>query len=206
MKNMKNIIALGLALALAAPLAVHAADARYPDWPCQQVKVPTLSPAAFWTGPSIDKVGNAWENDPKINDLAQRIAARRTPLKKAEKDVKSFIAGTAAEKKHKATLLFAGVFSILDGQRSQVMAGIERFANRQQDLRDQLRTDLTKLRAYQDKPNPDPKEIDKLGQQVAWDTKVFDDRRQTIRYVCDVPATIEHRLFSLARTIQQNLD
>jgi len=69
-----------------------------------------------------------------------------------------------------------------------------------------LRTDLTKLRAHQDKPNPDPKEIDKLGQQVAWDTRVFDDRRQTIGYVCDVPTEIEHRLFSLARTIQQSLN
>jgi hypothetical protein len=160
----------------------------------------------FWTGLSIDKIGTAWQEDPKIDALAQRIAARRTPLDEAEKQVKDFIAGTSAEKKHKATLLFAGVFSILDGQRSQVMAGIERFSHRQQGLRDQLRADLTKLRANQDKPNPDPKEIDKLGQQVAWDTKVFDERRQTIRYVCDVPATIEHRLFSLARTIQQDLD
>ena len=69
-----------------------------------------------------------------------------------------------------------------------------------------MRDDLTKLRAAQDAPHPDAAEIDKLGTQVAWDTKVFDDRRQTIRYVCDVPATIEHRLFSLAQTIQQNLD
>ncbi len=203
---MKLVIALGLALTLAAPLAARAADARYPDWPCQQVKVPTLSPAAFWTGPSIADVGNAWQDDSKVNDLAQRISARRTPLDQAQKQAEAFVTGTPAEKKHKATLLFAGVFSILDGERSQVMAGIERFSHRQQELRDQLRDDLTKLRAYQDKPNPEPKEIDKLGQQVAWDTRVFDDRRQTIRYVCDVPATIEHRLFSLARAIQQNLN
>lgn len=203
---MKHVIALGVALTLVAPIAARAADARYPDWPCQQVKVPTLSPAAFWTGPSIENVGNAWQKDPKINDLAQRIAARRTPMKEAQKQVKAFITGTPAEKKHKATLLFAGVFSILDGERSQVMAGIERFSHRQQQLRDQLRDDLTKLRTHQDMPNPDPKEIDKLGSQVAWDTRVFDERRQTIRYVCDVPATIEHRLFSLARSIQQNLD
>lgn len=127
-------------------------------------------------------------------------------MEKAQKMAEAFITGTPAEKKHKATLLFAGVFSILDGERNQVMAGVERFSHRQQDLRDQLRNDLTKLRTHQDRPNPDPKEIDKLGQQVAWDTKVFDDRRQTIRYVCDVPATIEHRLFSLARAIQQKLD
>lgn len=204
---MKHVLMLGLALTLAAPIAARAADARYPDWPCQQVKVPTLSPAAFWTGPSIAKVGDAWQNDPKIDALAQRLAARRTPLADAQKQAKAFIDGTPpTDKKQKATLLFAGLFSILDGERNQVMAGIERFSHRQQGLRDQLRDDLTKLRDHQSKSNPDPKEIDKLGQQVAWDTRVFDERRQTIGYVCDVPATIEHRLFSLAQTIQQNLD
>jgi hypothetical protein len=204
---MKYVIVAGIALALAAPVAAHAADSRYPNWPCHQLKVPTLSPAAVWTGPSIADIGDAWENDPKISDLAHRIAARRTPLEKAQKQAKDFLSETPkAEKKHKATLLFAGVFSILDGERSQVIAGIDRFSSRQQDLRDQLRKDLNKLRAAQDKPHPDSAAIDKLGTQVAWDTKVFDDRRQTIRYVCDVPAAIEHRLFSLARTIQQDLD
>jgi hypothetical protein len=188
------------------PVAAQAADARFPDWPCQQIKVPTLSPAAFWTGPSIADVGDAWQNDPKVSDLAHRIAARRTPLEEAQKEARAFVTGTPAEKKHKATLLFAGVFSLLDGERSQVMAGIERFSHRQQELRDQLRNDLTKLRDHQNAANPDAAEIDKLGTQVAWDTRVFDERRQTIRYVCDVPATIEHRLFTLAKTIQQDLD
>ncbi len=203
---MKRIAVAALALTLAAPLAARAADARYPDWPCQQIKVPTLSPAAFWTGPSIADVGEAWQNDPKIDDLARRLAARRTPLDEAQKQAKAFIAGTPDEKKHKAALLFAGVFSILDGERGQVMSGIERFSHRQQDLRNQLRDDLTKLRARQDAPNPDPAEVDKLGTQVAWDTRVFDERRQTIRYVCEVPSTIEHRLFALAQTIQQSLN
>ena len=47
--------------------------------------------------------------------------------------------------------------------------------------------------------------VDKLGNEVAWDTRVFGERRHTIGYVCDVPATIERRLFSLARAIQEAL-
>jgi hypothetical protein len=86
------------------------------------------------------------------------------------------------------------------------MDGIERFAKRQQGLRDKIRQELTDLRAHQNAAKKDAGAIDKLGNQLSWDSRIFDERRQTINYVCDVPATIEHRLFALARAIQQNLN
>lgn len=194
------------AIAVAVPGAANAIDPRHPDWPCPQIKVKTLSPAAFWTGPAIDDVGDAWKKDETVNDLALRLAARRTPLTDAEKAASAFIAGTPDEKKQKAKLLFAGVFSILNGERTQVMDGIERFSKRQQTLRDKIRTELTDLRAHQDAASQDAATIDKLGNEVSWDTRIFDERRHTINYVCDVPSTIEQRLFALARAIQQNLN
>ena len=204
---MKREIMMALAaITLAAPGAAHAMDARHPDWPCPQIKVPTLSPAAFWTGPAVDDVGDAWKKDAAVNDLVLHLAARRTPLGDAEKAAAAFITGTPAEKKHKAKLLFAGVFSVLSGERTQVMDGIERFSKRQQQMRDKIRTELTDLRAHQDAAKQDAAAIDKLGNEVAWDTRIFDERRHTINYVCDVPSTIEHRLFALARAIQQNLN
>ena len=48
--------------------SAHAADPRHPDWPCHQIEVPTLSVAAFWTGPSIDDVGDTWRNDATVFD------------------------------------------------------------------------------------------------------------------------------------------
>ena len=50
---------------LGSAAAAFAADPRYPDWPCNQIKVPELSVAAIWTGPPIDDVGDTWENDPQ---------------------------------------------------------------------------------------------------------------------------------------------
>lgn len=191
---------------LAVPGAANAIDPRHPDWPCPQIKVPTLSPAAFWTGPAIDDVGDAWKKDETVHDLALHLAARRTLLADAEKAASAFITGTPAEKMQKATLLFAGVFSVLNGERTQVMDGIERFSKRQQELRDKIRIELTDLRAHQDAASQDTAAIDKLGNELAWDTRIFDERRHTINYVCDVPSTIEHRLFALARAIQQNLN
>lgn len=199
---MKHWIVVALA-ALAAPAS--AMDARHPDWPCPQIVVPKLSVAAFWTGPAIDDVGDAWMKDRTIHDLVLRLAGRRTPLPDAEKEAADFLTGTSAEKQHKAKLLFAGLFAALSGERDDVMAGIERFSRRQQQLREQISAKLTDLRSRQD-ASQDAAEVDKLGDQIAWDTRIFDERRQTISYVCEVPSTIERRLFALARAIQQRLD
>ena len=84
-------------------------DKRYPDWPCKQLKVPVLSAAAIWAGPPIDHVGNAWEQAPGLPELVARLAARRTPMAQAEKDIANYLTGTAEEKQEKAKLLFAGL-------------------------------------------------------------------------------------------------
>jgi len=183
-----------------------AMDARHPDWPCPQIVVPKLSVTAFWTGPSIDDVGDAWVKDQTLNDLVLRLAGRRTPLADAEKEAAQFIVGTDAERQQKAKLLFAGLFATLGRERDEVMAGIERFSQRQQQLRERITAELTNLRAQQDATSQDPAADDQLSEQIAWDTRIFDERRQTISYVCEVPSTIERRLFALARAIQQKLD
>src|SRR6516164_5286834 len=87
-----------------------AADPRFPDWPCNQIKVPEISVAAVWTGPSIDDVENAWEEDATIRDLVARLAARRTPLDDAQKAIADVITGGESERQKKAKLIFAGLF------------------------------------------------------------------------------------------------
>jgi predicted GNAT family acetyltransferase len=57
--------------------------------------VPEISVAAVWAGPSIDDVGNAWEEDATIRDLVARLAARRTPLDDAQKVIADVITGIA---------------------------------------------------------------------------------------------------------------
>jgi hypothetical protein len=202
---MKQGIIAGLAVVSLHATAI-AMDTRHPDWPCPQIVVPKLSIAAFWTGPDIDDIGDAWMKDPTIQTLVLHLAGRRTPLADAEKGAADFIVGTSAVKQHKAKLLFAGLFATLSRERDDVMAGIWRFSLRQQQLRERINAELTNLRAQQDASNQDKREIEKLGDQIAWETRVFDERRNTIGYVCEVPSTIERRLFALARVIQQKLD
>jgi septal ring factor EnvC (AmiA/AmiB activator) len=190
--------------ALTSP--ARAADSRYPDWPCVQPKVPQMSVAAMWNGPPIDDVGNAWQDDAKIKDLVTRLAARRTPLDAAETAVTEFITGSAAEKQDKAKKLFAGVFDSLSTQRSEIMDGIERTARKQKELADKIRSDVAELRTLEDQPDQDKSKVTTLASQVEWSTRIFEDRRKSIRYVCEVPTTIEQRVFALGRAIQKTLE
>src|SRR6516162_7906778 len=129
-----------LAMAVAIGLALRgtslAADPRFPDWPCNQIKVPEISVAAVWAGPSIDDVGNAWEEDATIRDLVARLAARRTPLDDAQKAIADVITGGESERQKKAKLIFAGLFKTLNDERSDVMRGIERYARKQREFSD----------------------------------------------------------------------
>lgn len=200
------LLAALLVAACAGHDAVRAADSRHPDWPCVQAKVPELSVVAMWAGPPLDDAAKAWENDPKIKDLVPRLAARRMPLADAEKSVAEFITGSAAEREQKAKLLFAGLFDRLNRERTEVMNGIERLNRRQQELADRLRSDIAELHKVQDAPTPDAAKLAQMAHQVEWTTRIFEDRRKSIRFVCEVPVLIEQRLFALGRVVQQAME
>ncbi|HKF12805.1 MAG TPA: hypothetical protein VKB89_29515 [Xanthobacteraceae bacterium] len=204
MKRWSFTMAVAIELALRG--MALAADPRFPDWPCSQVKVPEISVAAVWAGPAIDDVGNAWEQDAAIKDLVARLAARGTPLDKAQKAVSDFITGPESERQKKAKLIFAGLFKNLNHERSEVMRGIERYFRKQREFSDQIRSTILQLRELQDRPDPDQSRIDELTNRVEWDTRIFEERRKTMNFVCEVPVLIEQRLFALGRAIQQSLE
>ena len=201
---MKRLVLL-LACVLAALSSPVRADPRFPDWPCVQPKVTELSAASMWNGPSIDDVGTAWQDDDKIKDLVAQVSARRTPLDAAQKAIAEFVVGTTAEKQQKAKLVFAGVFDTLSSERNEVMDGLERTSRNELELAAKIKSDVADLRGLEDKPDSDQTKVKDLANEVEWSTRIFEDRRKTIRYVCEVPSTIEQRLFALARMIQQTL-
>jgi hypothetical protein len=61
------------------------------------------------------------------------------------------------------------------------------------------------MREAQDAPDVDPAKSNDLASQLAWQTRIFEDRRKSTSYVCDVPVQIEKRLFELGSAIQNAL-
>jgi hypothetical protein len=201
----RTMVCLLLAVA-GSPELCFAADPRYPDWPCAQAKVPDLSLAAVWAGPPLDDVADKWKNDAKVSALLWRLAARRTPLDEAQKAITEFLAGSTAEKIEMGKLLFAGLFDTLNAQRASVMNGLERVMRKQREAAEKIRSDTLALQALQDASPRDQPRIDELGNQLVWETRIFDDRRQVVKFVCEVPTAIDQRLFALGRTIQQEME
>ena len=201
----RTMVCLLLAVA-GSPELCFAADPRYPDWPCAQVKVPDLSLAAVWAGPPLDDVADKWKNDAKVSALLPRLAARRTPLDEAQKAITEFLAGSTAEKIEMGKLLFAGLFDTLNAQRSSVMSGLERVTRKQREAADKILADTLALQALQDASPPDQPKIEELGNQLVWETRIFEDRQRVIKFVCEVPTAIDQRLFALGRMIQQEME
>jgi hypothetical protein len=185
---------------------VHAADPRFPDWPCVQAKVPELSVTAMWAGPPLDDVEKTWEGDPAVKDLIPRLAPRRVPIEDAQKIITGFIVGSVVEREQKGMLLFAGLFEGLNRERTEVMNGLERLGRRQKELAKKIRSDVSELHRLQDAAKPDEAKVQEFSTQVEWSTRIFEDRRKTVRYVCEVPTLIEQRLFAFGRAVQHAME
>jgi hypothetical protein len=204
---MRWTTAIGVLCAMMASAGIcAAADPRYPDWPCAQAKVPEISLAAVWAGPPLDDVADKWKNDAKVSALVAKLAARRTPLEEAQKAIVEYLAGAAADKTTNGKLLFAGLFDSLNAQRSSVLNGLERVTRRQREAADKIRADTLALQALQDSSPPDQAKIEELGNQLVWETRIFEDRHRVVKFVCEVPTAIDQRLFALGRTIQQEME
>jgi Spy/CpxP family protein refolding chaperone len=198
--------AAAVTLLIAVPSASHAADPRYPDWPCVQAKVPEISVVAVWDGPPIEQATKSWQADPEIKELVARLAARRTPMEDAQTRIGQFVTGDAAAKTDRGKLLFAGLFETLNSERSAVMNGLERLARSEKELAEQIRSDTSAMHELQDAATPDQAKIDELASRIEWNMRIFEDRRKSIRYACEVPVIIEKRLFSLSRAIAQTME
>ena len=203
----RRLGAAGLTLGVAIGAATVATPAppasRDPDWPCRQIKVPQLSLAAAWSGPALDRQQDGWRQDPQVVDLVQELAQRRVPIEQAQDKIRAFVAQAGTDKQPKLLELLAGLFSVLNDERSTVIAGLDRFGARQKELASELRDNNERLRVMQADPAAKASDVEQMAQRVTWEARVFQDRRQALSYACDVPGKIEQRLFALARIIRE---
>lgn len=193
-------------LCMAAAVPTRAADPHYPDWPCVQAKVPEISIAAVWAGPPLDDAEKVWEGDPRVRDLVARVAPRRLPIDEARKSIAEFVAGDAAARESRGTVLFAALLARLNRERTEVMHGIERLTRRQREQAERIRADISELHRLQDGTERDEGKLRELSSRVEWSTRILDERSKTLRFVCEVPMLIEQRLFALGRIVQEAME
>lgn len=190
---------------VAAMMVCALADVAWaedPGWPCIQRKQPHLSVGQLWSGPVPDEATAALARRKDIAALAQVLEQRRLPMDAAEAQIAAFAkAADAAE----LTALFVAIFDRIDAYRSQILGGIERYADKQIALSTQIearRAEMVRLDAAAD---PDFDKIDAEEEKLDWDTRIFIDRQQQLTYVCETPIILEQRAFALAKAIAAHL-
>ena len=187
----------------AATHPVHAASSG--DWPCVQRKVPELSLASVWTGPSLDAAASTWRSDLEVADLVEQLAARRTSEEEARALIAKLVTSSGDGKREKLLALLAGVFESLNDERSDIIGGIERYGRKQKQLAETLREETTKIDASRKDAATDANKAAQMNDELTWSLRVFEERQRSLRYVCEVPVLIEQRLFMLTRLIQDAL-
>jgi Spy/CpxP family protein refolding chaperone len=203
---MKRAIIASIMLAGAMTAANPAPRNADPDWPCQQIKVGELSVASFWNGPPIDPASVDWRKDEAVASLVGAVTQRRLPMDAAVERINAFAKTVAEDKGRTLGLVFAGVFDVLNREREKVVDGLDRFGKRQKTLADGLRQDGEAVRAALAANPPDEAKVADLTQKLTWDQQFFESRRQSLRFACDLPTTIEQRLYGLSQAIQAHLE
>ena len=62
------------------------------------------------------------------------------------------------------------------------------------------------MQALQSASTSDQTKIEELGNQLVWETRIFEERQRVVKFVCEVPTAIDQRLFALSRVIQQEME
>ena len=201
-------LVLGVLAVSALPVPAQAYEPKK-DWPCIQVKVPELSPAMMWAGPELSGPAAEWRKSPNAAATAKKLIVRRY----SEEQVTQFVADfakqlTGEERQVEMTRLFAASFDLVAAERRDVIAGIERFTKRQRELADNVRKTRTELEASLKNQDPSDQQLAErreIEERLNWQTRIFDDREKSTRFVCEVPTLLEKRLFLIAREVANNI-
>jgi len=192
------------AIVAAAPQALAQGRVKAdPDWPCAQIKVPSLSLNSVWSGPDIDLKSEAWRDDSAVAELVGKMAQRRVPIAEAEAAIADFAAKAGPDAKAKLLLALGGAFGELTRQRAQIIDGLVRFGKKQSEMADKIRAENEALQsAPAEAPDTANPQSASGQERLQWDLRVFEDRRRSISYVCETPTLIEQRIGALARAVQ----
>lgn len=190
----------GLALALAGGRA-NAQPQADPDWPCQQILVPELSGGQMWSGPSLDGLPPA-PNEEKFWAVVRKLIDKDVPIETAGGEVDIFLASAPGERQQMVGMLFVASLDEINHARSKMIDGLKRYGRNQRALAKQVSEENRALQQLQGTGGA----ADQVAQLQAardWDTRLFTDRQKTGRNLCDQPVQLEQRAFAIARLLQE---
>lgn len=206
-KSLKAAL-VGASLAAMSTAAAHAQPRveTPPDWPCVQVFVPTLSAATIWAGPPVEDYLKTWPDNREVASLATRVVSRAVPDDEANAAVDRFAEGLSGNRNETLTLLFAGIFDEANRTRSRAIDAIRKFDRAQKGMLATMTRTVGELdRARAAEPR-DEARVRELGEQLAWQRRIVEERHRSLGALCEQPVIVERRVGQLARTIANHME
>jgi hypothetical protein len=197
-------LSMALVIGLMAGAVSQSAPLRGedPDWPCQQRLVPALSAATYWTGRSLDDVGD-WHADPEVADLVRRLAPRRVSTQEGLAQIAAFAGGLSGDASRRLALAFRGLLEETDRQRAALIERLKQIGRRQRELADLVARLAGELSSIPPEASGETaaRRLD-LQQRHDFTARNFEEIQRTIRYACEAPVELDARLGAWARALQ----
>jgi hypothetical protein len=175
-----------------------AADPTDPDWPCIQRKVEHLSIGVMWPHPIPEEAAPLPEG---LGDVAAQLALRRV----SETEAQALVAQVAAENPEYGLddygRVFQDTFGHIDRQRSEIIAGISRYAQNQARLSDEIEALRAEMAGLEAAEAPDFDRMDEVEAEIDWRIRIFNDRNRALTYVCESPVLLEQRAYAIAQML-----
>ena len=191
MRQVASAALLFALLGAAGPLAD-------PDWPCQQLLVPTLTADTIWPDhtPTAD-----WHADATVAALVAEVAPRSVPVEDGVARLVEFTRhAPSAELRAEA---FAGLVSETNAERGHVIERLRGIGQRQRTLAANVKHATTELRALS--PDAPSEQKQEIVARRALLIREYEAVNSTIRYACEVPADLESRLGRFAQVLSAGL-
>jgi hypothetical protein len=197
------VMTLGLGLVAAVNARSAPPRAEDPDWPCQQLLVPKLTAAAYWSGPALEGLGD-WRADPEIAELVRRLAPRRVSTQEGLPEIAALTRTLSSDRAHRLTLAFLGLLEETDRERAGLIEKLKNIGHHQRELADLVAELAAELKSIPPDATGEAaaKRLD-LQQRHEFTARNFEEIQRTIRYACETPVELDARLGAWARALQQ---
>ena len=145
-------------------------------------------------------LASEWSKDKDPARARRGVAARRVPVADAQKQIRDYAAGAdggSGRRSHGDA--GPGLFDHMNAERSQVISGIARYAAQPDRARSAVRKEAPDVDALRANPMRTPTRSPARTDRLTWETRIFEERVQSLTYVCEVPTLIEQRLYRWPR-------
>lgn len=175
-----------------------------PDWPCIQVLVPEISAASIWDGPSTEELQDAEKFQHQTREMVFAVVERLEPLTESQLD--QYIAQFETDQHNAAlTYLFKSFLDSFNDKRHHQVVTIKRYTRSQVKSAESIE-DLMNQKADLEAQQNVAGKLEEVESKLHWQKRMFKEREQSFRYLCELPQEIAQQAGEVARMISARLN